>query len=649
MIAVSTVARAMIAWRHSVARLFPDEYIYAALGRSLGHGHLEIRGQTAHFPAILEPLVAAPIWRVFPTETAHSLVQLENAFAVSLAAIPVYLLARWLGLRSGYSYACAAYALLVPSLVLVAFNLADPIAYPLALAAVVAGARSLDEPTGRRQLLFLLLAGLATLARVQYFVLVPAYLVGAVLVDRRRTWRAHRVTLIALAPVAAVALLAEVGYYSSGVHDVVSRGYVLWILRQMFLLTLATGVVMVPGAVAGLVSARGRRETGAAALVGAFALLLLLESSTVAARTFEFKERYLFALMPLVPIAFGVYLKNGRPRRGLVIALSAIVALAAARVPLSEFTAGTLAQDSQFLRAVNYLEGRLQVDSASLLVALLATAGAAAAVAIAFRGLVSAALAATLAVALAVTAAAVTVDLRSSRAVRASEPRDLTWVDEASRGVVTLVGTPDTPQKHPLDTLYWNPSVQRELLLDRAFPTDAFSAPKLRIGRDGTLLNATHEVLFDDYGSSAVLAHATRVASAERLTLWRALSRPRFRLIVEGRYYDSWLAPKGRVRAWPLTVGHGTIVSFRLSLPRRWKVQSVHVKLGAARFTLHPGAHVDLVCGSASGPFDIGFSSPNVVLGSDLRPLTAELTRLRTADVPAGAVTRATTSCSRTK
>src|SRR5262245_16704024 len=71
MIAASIVARSIIAWRHSIPRLFPDEYIYAALGRSIGHGHLEIRGETAHFPAILEPVLAAPIWRLFPTETAY--------------------------------------------------------------------------------------------------------------------------------------------------------------------------------------------------------------------------------------------------------------------------------------------------------------------------------------------------------------------------------------------------------------------------------------------------------------------------------------------------------------------------------------------------------------------------------------------------
>src|SRR5437763_7505455 len=94
LIAVSTALRSLFAWRHSVPRLFPDEYIYAAIGRSLGHGHLQIRGSTVHFPGVLEPLLAAPLWRLFSLATAYHLVQVENAIAASLAAIPVYVLAR---------------------------------------------------------------------------------------------------------------------------------------------------------------------------------------------------------------------------------------------------------------------------------------------------------------------------------------------------------------------------------------------------------------------------------------------------------------------------------------------------------------------------------------------------------------------------
>ena len=57
----SFAARFVAAWKHP-PRLFPDEYIYAQLANSIAHGRLTIRGQSAHFPALLEPALAAPFW-----------------------------------------------------------------------------------------------------------------------------------------------------------------------------------------------------------------------------------------------------------------------------------------------------------------------------------------------------------------------------------------------------------------------------------------------------------------------------------------------------------------------------------------------------------------------------------------------------------
>ena len=41
----------------------PDEYTYSALAQSIAEtGRPVIRGVPAHFPALLEPLLAAPFW-----------------------------------------------------------------------------------------------------------------------------------------------------------------------------------------------------------------------------------------------------------------------------------------------------------------------------------------------------------------------------------------------------------------------------------------------------------------------------------------------------------------------------------------------------------------------------------------------------------
>src|SRR5262249_14132292 len=127
-VALSAVARALAALAHPAPTYFPDEYLYAAMSRSLGtSGRPLVRGSTAHFPALLEPLLAAPLWAVGSLETSYRLVQFENALFMSLAAVPVYALARHLGLGTRYSLVCAASAVAGPALVYSSSILADPV------------------------------------------------------------------------------------------------------------------------------------------------------------------------------------------------------------------------------------------------------------------------------------------------------------------------------------------------------------------------------------------------------------------------------------------------------------------------------------------------------------------------------------------
>ena len=190
LIALSSLVRSAVAWKHRRRGTSPTS---TSMRRSAARSRTATTRSAATsrtFPAILEPLLAAPLWRFFSTETAYHLVQAENAVAASLVAVPVYLLARWLGLGRGYSYLCAAYGLLIPAVSLAAENLTDLVAYPLVLAAIAVGVRALDTPSPKRQVAFLAFATLATLARTQYFVLVPAYILAALLLERRRMFRA---------------------------------------------------------------------------------------------------------------------------------------------------------------------------------------------------------------------------------------------------------------------------------------------------------------------------------------------------------------------------------------------------------------------------------------------------------------------------
>ena len=147
-VAISFGLRFAAALVHTTPLYFPDEYIYGTIARSLAEsGRPLIRGHSAHFPALLEPLLAAPFWLTHDPAVAYRLTQAENALAMSLAAIPVYLLVRRLGGGAWMALAAGALTVASPDLFFASFVLADAIAYPLVLGAIYLGVCALSQPT----------------------------------------------------------------------------------------------------------------------------------------------------------------------------------------------------------------------------------------------------------------------------------------------------------------------------------------------------------------------------------------------------------------------------------------------------------------------------------------------------------------------
>ena len=619
--------------------MFPDEYIYTALGRSIAHGHLQIRGAPAHFPEILQPLLAAPLWSLLSTTAAYHGIQVENAVIGSLVALPVYGLARWLALGRGYALFCAAYALVLPSFTLSAFTVADLFAYTFALTAVAAGVRAVDQPTAKRQLLFLVAASLATLARLEYAVLVVAYVVCAAVVERRRVLRLHRVAALALLPAAAVFAIGVVGFYHHVFATVHLNGaFARWFLAQMLWLTVVSGVVIVPGAVVAALRPHGRRETVFMSFAGALIILLLAESSVYAASANYFKERYLFAVPPLVAIAFGAYLRDRRPALRLgVFALAAAIVLAVSEIPVSGYTAAAAAKesDSEFLLAMSYLEGRFGVANGSLIVALLASLGAAGAVVVAFGWGKRIALAATLVYLAVVSGVAVHVDLQTAYSLRAQLPADLTWVDKATTGTVTAIATGPSPSTGLEEFLYWNKSIQREVVLPGAAATDPFSAPRLRIGPDGQLGGVSGLFLYDGTSVTALFTQARLVAHWTSYSLWAPTGSPRFRALVRPRYSDGFLTPTGTIQAWPLTAVNAVRASFTLSLPGS-VAAPVGLYLGSLHVVVKPGSRVAVACRSGSGPLNLRYETSKGAKNRLLGFTSVRLVGLTVSDVPDG-------------
>ena len=588
MVVLSSAIRMANAFAHATPRLFPDEYIYSGLARSIAHGHLTIRGTSAHFPALLEPLLAAPVWLFGDVDTAYRLTQGLHAVAMSLAAVPVYLLARRVGLTPWERLGCAAVTLALPAFVFSSYITADAIGFPLALLSLYAGAVTLEQATKRSQALFLLAAGATVFTRVQYVVIPAAFAVAALVVSRGRLHTAARRYPVVGGAFAlgAVALLAAgpgrtLGYYHSVLHLHIAPTTVgRWIAADAMLIAYAVGVVVVPAAILGLWFSLSRPRSNAerafAALGGAFIALLLVEAGIYAASgTARFQERYLVAAMPLLPIFFclGMRRLETRAHRLPLAMLSIAFVLLSIVVSLSGFAMGDGRQDSPLLQAVFQIEQHAKIHNGSFVVAtaLLALV----AIAVAFRpkhgalvGLVVAALAVG-----GVATAAVSYDVEHTRQARDTFlPTDARWIDRAGVGDVAALVTPYSLRAAISEQLFWNRKITRLLQMKDAEQVDAFGAAATVVGHDGTLLADGHvfngSLLVEEYANSAELTGATLVARTPNTSLWRSTGTPRLVSLTSGRYFDGWFGPAATVTVWPTSAGPrvGTLC-LRLSLP----------------------------------------------------------------------------------
>ena len=165
-IVLSFLGRLAAGWVRATPNFFPDEYLYAELGRSIaeGSGPL-VRDAFSVFPSLLHPLLTSPFWLIDDVETAFRAIQAFDAALMSLAALPAFAIARQLDLPRAWALLVAGSALLVPDLLLSSWLVAEPLAYPLVLASVWACARAIRRPSALNQLALLSLLGLTTLAR----------------------------------------------------------------------------------------------------------------------------------------------------------------------------------------------------------------------------------------------------------------------------------------------------------------------------------------------------------------------------------------------------------------------------------------------------------------------------------------------------
>jgi hypothetical protein len=363
MILVSAGVRLALAKPHPAPWVFPDELIYSNLAESFGKtGRFALRespGLQGFGPGY--PLLIAPAYAIFDNLAhAYAAAKAINALVMSLAAIPVYLIARrlvpvWLALVA------AALALAIPSFLYTGTILTENAFYPAFAAAAFGMFAALERPTLWRQFGALALIGVAFLIRAQAVSLGAAFLTAIVLVclvearaERRlsvrefarrldafrATWVVAGVGLLLVLGFAAVrgrspanalggyGVLAESNYSPSDVAR--------WIVYHVAEIDLYLGILPMAALIVLVFEAFGR-----GALPRPLRLFGLLSVSIVAWMTLvvsatashlaaggvgRIEERNLFHIAPLFLIALVVWVARGLPRVWPAAAVAALLA-----------------------------------------------------------------------------------------------------------------------------------------------------------------------------------------------------------------------------------------------------------------------------------------------------------------------------------
>jgi hypothetical protein len=333
-----------------VPTVFGDELIHWDASRSLASGDgLSVRdggyGFGPVYPALLVPvhLLTADDLR------AYQWARLWNALLFAFAAVPVYFLARRL-LEPGWSLACAAFAVAIPSALYTGFVMTEAAAYTACCLALLALARCLERPTVAAQLLTIFAIALATGVRLQLaalgIALVAALPLRFVLSRGLRLPRgadlAHVWPLLVVLGLATFALAVRIaiGNPLEGYGDL-WRSYdavevARWSWRALAGLAVYLALVplvLAPAALAALASRARRGDPAAAASVALFLsvnIVLVLVVGAFSSTEYGIgflHDRYLFYVAPLWIVLTAWWAANRVPLRPVWLGVGAALTL----------------------------------------------------------------------------------------------------------------------------------------------------------------------------------------------------------------------------------------------------------------------------------------------------------------------------------
>jgi Dolichyl-phosphate-mannose-protein mannosyltransferase len=509
--AVAAALHAFLVGRVHGPFVFMDELGYERMAQSFAHnGHFALFGKGGLAYSPLYPIVLSPIYALTTSmHTAYEWAKVENSVLISLSVFPVYGIARF-ALPRGRSLGVAALSLLAPLMLYSGFEMSESLAYPLCFLAMWAMLRAVRRPSMANDALLLGAIVIASLARLQLVVLVPAALTAFLLVTLARpgagesrlraVWRSvreHRL-LFGLAGFALVAGLARTamnggnlplaGRYANvgTAHASVWRAFALF-FQHLAELDFAVGVIPFATALlAGFALVRfgfPKKALVFASVAVASTFWLLLEVALDAA-AFDatsahagnasvftdlprIHERYLIYLVPffLVTLFAVIDLRRpGFPTKWHLAGAAIVAAVVPALIPFGTIINGTSAIDSFALQMFGRMRDGHTVSiehATGLIVALSALLALVFLLAVTRWLPPMAAVLITAAAFLGLSTLEVGKQVTPVTATKLGLPAHADWVDRivGSRGNVSLVGGPGVSTTPLRETAFWNGSI----------------------------------------------------------------------------------------------------------------------------------------------------------------------------------------------
>jgi hypothetical protein len=584
---------------HVTPAIFTDELLFSELARSFAAGEpFTVRDERLFFPAFLPSLLQAPVWLVGSAPVAYALAKALNTVLMCSAAFSAYWLARQL-VRPRHALVVAGAAVSGGAMLYHGYLTSEALAYPVFLLAVAGCVRALAVPSPRRDAAAVALLAVAVVSRAQFLVLPLAFMLAILLAGR--PLRRH-VTALALLVVAAAAA-AIVGTSVLGTYagarelEYPLAEVVRWSGLTGALLPFAAGLLVMPGAVLGLGLAlkrpAGAAERGFAALTGLLLVLMPLQAGLIASgEAHKPFERYSFYLVPLLFLAFFVFVERGVTGGRLYAAVALGVMALAIAVPFASLALDPFSFDSPTLSAVEAV-GRLTTPGdAAGLVAAVGVGAAFAALALRRNPLVLAGL--SVAVAILIGAAAYSGDRRMThRTLDALAPANPDWLQRAGIPDADFLRLPGGSLHSAWILESWNRNVGRILHLGD-IPSDPLPYRQVALGPDGTLPIRSRYLVVDETGTQVELDAAEVARPKAGLALYRIpRGAVRFRSLSFGLYTDGWAQSVLRHAAFP---SRGTAGAYRvtLSLPAGRLPRTVVLESGPVRrrLELRPGETV---------------------------------------------------------